>query len=68
MVILFEALFGCHGVLIRDTSPKKWMQCLHMTISVEWEVKQEINKDPDPVRLLSIYCQMSVNSNVDICF
>ena len=33
LVVIFEALFGCHDVLILDKSPIIWRQRLDMTIS-----------------------------------
>ena len=34
LVFMFEALFGCHGVLILGESPIKWRQRPDMTIAV----------------------------------
>ena len=42
MVIhVFEALVGCHDILILGKSPIKWRQRPDMTIVVDWDVKYQ---------------------------
>ena len=46
-MVIFQALVGCHGILILSKSPIKWRQRLDMTLSVDWDVKhqfKQINK------------------------
>ena len=37
--VIFEALVGCHDILILGKSPIKWRQCPNMTIAVDWSDK-----------------------------
>ena len=43
-MIIFEALFGCHDVLIFGTCPIKWWQRPDMTIAVDWDVKHQFKQ------------------------
>ena len=36
---IFQALVGCHDILILDKSPIKWRQRPDMTLAVDWDVK-----------------------------
>ena len=38
---IFEALFGCHDMLILGTSPIKWRQRPDIAIAVDWDVKHQ---------------------------
>ena len=38
-MFLFEALVGCHDILILGRSPMKWRQRPGMTIAVDWDFK-----------------------------
>ena len=40
-MVIFEALFECHGILISCKSPIKLMQRPYMTIAVDWDVKHQ---------------------------
>ena len=37
-MVIFEAIVGCHAILILDKSPIKWRQSPDMTIAVDWDV------------------------------
>ena len=43
-VVIFEALFGCHDILILGKSPIKWKQHPGMTIAVDWDVKHQFKQ------------------------
>ena len=48
MVVIFQALVGCHDILILGKSPIKWRQRPDMTLAVDWDVKHQLkqkNKD-----------------------
>ena len=50
MVVIFQALVGCHDILILGKSPIKWRQRPDMTLAVDWDVKHQLkqtNKHPD---------------------
>ena len=36
-VVTFEALLGCHDILILGKSPIKWRKLLDMTRAVDWD-------------------------------
>ena len=36
---IFQALVGCHNILILGKSPIKWRQRPDMTLAVDWDVK-----------------------------
>ena len=43
----FQALVGCHDILILGKNPIKWRQRPDMTLAVDWDVKhqfKQINK------------------------
>ena len=42
-VVVFEALFGPHDILILGKSPIKWRQRPDMTIAVDWNAKLQLN-------------------------
>ena len=44
VVILFEALFGCHDILILGKSPIKWRQHSNMTLAVDWDAKPQFKQ------------------------
>ena len=37
-MVIFEAFFGCHDILILGRSPIKWRQHPNMTIAVDWDI------------------------------
>ena len=39
-MVTFEALVGCHDILILGKSPIKWRQRPDMTLAVDWDVNQ----------------------------
>ena len=43
-VVIFEAIFGCHGVLILGLSPIKWRQRPDMTIAVDCNPKHQFKQ------------------------
>ena len=55
MIIICEALFGCHDILILDKSPIKWKQRRDMTLAVDWDVKLQFKQTkknfPSPIPL-----------------
>ena len=42
--LYFEALVGCHDILILGKSPIKWRQRPDMTLAVDWDVKHQLKK------------------------
>ena len=47
-MVIFEALVGCHDILILGKSPIKWRQRPDMTLAVDWVIKhqfKQIQKD-----------------------
>ena len=44
VVILEEAHFECHDILMLGKSPIKWRQRPDMTIAVDWDVKHQFNQ------------------------
>ena len=44
LVGYFEALFGCHEILILGRSPIKWRQRRDMSIAVDWDVKHQFKQ------------------------
>ena len=40
-MVIFDALFGCHDILILGKIPTKCRQCPDMTIAVDWEVRHQ---------------------------
>ena len=55
---MFEALFGCHDVLILGKSPMKWRQQSDMTIVVEWDVKHQFKQ----TKKLYNLCEVHMNA------
>ena len=43
-MVIFEALVGCHDVLILGKSPIKWKQHPNMTTAVDWDVKHQLKQ------------------------
>ena len=44
LVVIFEALFGCHDILISGKRPMKWGQRPDMTIIVDWGVTYQFKQ------------------------
>ena len=44
MVVIFQALVGCHDILILGKSPIKWRQRPDMTLAVDWDVKHQLKQ------------------------
>ena len=42
--LVFEALFGCHDILILGTSPIEWRQRPDMTIAVDCDAKPQLKQ------------------------
>ena len=40
-MVIFEAFFGCHDILILGKSPIKWGQRPNMTIAVDWDFQHQ---------------------------
>ena len=38
---IFQALVGCHDIIILGKSPIKWRQRPDMTLAVDWDVKHQ---------------------------
>ena len=51
-MIVFEALFGCHDVLILVKSPIKWWQRRDMTIAVDWDAKPQLKPQLKEIQIL----------------
>ena len=47
LVVIFEALFGCHDIPILGKSPIKWRQHSNMTIAVDWDVKRQFKQQTE---------------------
>ena len=43
-MVIFEALFGCHDVVILGQCPIKWRQHLDMTIVVDCDIKHQFKQ------------------------
>ena len=54
-MVIFEALFGCHDILILDTSPIKWRQCPDMTTAVDRDAKPQLKQTNKRKKLLVYY-------------
>ena len=54
MVVIFQALVGCHDILILGKSPIKWRQRPDMTLAVDWDVKHQL-KQTNKKRILNYY-------------
>ena len=44
VLVIFDALSGCHDILILGKSPIKCRQCPDMTIAVDWEVRHQFKQ------------------------
>ena len=36
-MVIFQALVGCHDIVILGKCPIKWRQCPGMTLAVDWD-------------------------------
>ena len=43
-MVTFEAMFGCHDILLLGKSLIKWRQHPDMTITVDWGVKHQFKQ------------------------
>ena len=43
-MVIFQALVGCHDILILGKSPIKWRQRPDMTVAVDWDVKHQFKQ------------------------
>ena len=43
-MVIFEALVGCHDILILVKSLIKWRQRPDMTLAVDWDVKHQFKQ------------------------
>ena len=42
-MVIFQALVGCHDILILGKNPIKWRQCPDLTLAVDWDVMHQFN-------------------------
>ena len=52
-MVIFQALVGCHDILILDRSPIKWRQRPDKTLAVDWDVKyqfKQTNKQTNKIK------------------
>ena len=54
-MVIFEALFRCHDILILVKCPIKWIQRPDMIIAVDWDA----NHKSDKQRTKKLYLQLS---------
>ena len=50
-IVIFQALVGCHDILILGKSPVKWRQHPNMTLAVDWDVKHQFKQTNHAKRL-----------------
>ena len=43
-MVIFQALVGCHDILILGKSPIKWRQRPDMTVAVDWDVQHQFKQ------------------------
>ena len=43
-MVIFQALVGCHDILIVGKSPTKWKQRPDKTVAVDWDVRHQFKQ------------------------
>ena len=64
-VVIYEAHFECHDILMLGKNPIKWRQRTDMIIAVDWDVKHQIKQSFEPCvfRDLQFRCDNAVSAN-----
>ena len=68
-VVIFEALFGCHDILILGKSRIKW-QGPNITVAVDWDFKQQFkqaNKIEASRCVVGSHLFVTIKSDVVLC-
>ena len=63
-MVIFQALVGCHDILILGKSPIKWRDRPDMILAVDWDVKHQIKSNSLLAKVVFPTC----NSHIGACY